>query len=107
MAANLIDFTGTDLGVTIAGEALPHRLFEFVLSYSNWTWVAVAVRGNLRGAGGRGSGRAVGTRRCPPGAAQRQSQPRRTSEGEQWARSGATLPRVLEHYGMRSSREGV
>ena len=38
-----IDFThGTDLGVTIAGEPLPHLLFEFVLSYSHWTWVAVA-----------------------------------------------------------------
>jgi hypothetical protein len=38
-----IDFThGTDLGVTIAGEAFPHLLFEFVLSYSHWTWVGVA-----------------------------------------------------------------
>jgi hypothetical protein len=38
-----IDFThGTDLGVTVAGEVLPHLLFEFVLSYSHWTWVAVA-----------------------------------------------------------------
>ena len=38
-----IDFThGTDLGVTIAGEALPHLRFEFVLSYSGWRWVAVA-----------------------------------------------------------------
>ena len=38
-----IDFThGTELGVTIAGEPFPHLLFEFVLSYSHWTWVAVA-----------------------------------------------------------------
>ena len=38
-----IDFThATDLGVTIAGEPLPHLLFEFVLSYSRWRWVAVA-----------------------------------------------------------------
>ena len=28
--------------MTIAGEPLPHLLFEFVLSYSHWTWVAVA-----------------------------------------------------------------
>jgi hypothetical protein len=38
-----IDFThATDLGVTIAGAALPHLLFEFVLSYSHWTWVTIA-----------------------------------------------------------------
>jgi hypothetical protein len=38
-----IDFThGTDLGVTIAGDPFPHLLFEFVLSYSHWTWVTVA-----------------------------------------------------------------
>ena len=38
-----IDFThATDLGVTIAGEPFPHLLFEFVLSYSHWTWVAIA-----------------------------------------------------------------
>ena len=39
-----IDFThASDLEVTIAGEAFPHLLFEFVLSYSGWTWVAVAL----------------------------------------------------------------
>ena len=38
-----IDFThATDLGVTIAGDPFPHLLFEFVLSYSHWTWVAIA-----------------------------------------------------------------
>ena len=38
-----IDFThATDLAVTIAGEPLPHLLFEFVLRYSGWTWVTVA-----------------------------------------------------------------
>jgi transposase len=38
-----IDFThGTDLGVTIAGDPFPHLLFEFVLTYSHWTWVGVA-----------------------------------------------------------------
>ena len=38
-----IDFThGTGFGVTIAGAPLPHLLFEFVLSYSGWLWVAVA-----------------------------------------------------------------
>ncbi len=38
-----IDFThGTDLGVTVDGDPFPHLLFEFVLSYSHWTWVAIA-----------------------------------------------------------------
>jgi hypothetical protein len=39
-----IDFTDcTELGVTIAGEALPHLLFLFTLSYSGWIWVCRAV----------------------------------------------------------------
>jgi hypothetical protein len=34
-----IDFRhATDLGVTIVGDPFPHLLFEFVLSYSHWTW---------------------------------------------------------------------
>jgi hypothetical protein len=38
-----IDFThATDLGVIVAGDPFPHLLFEFVLSYSHWTFVAVA-----------------------------------------------------------------
>ena len=44
-----IDFThATDLGVTIAGDPFPHLLFEFVLSYSHWTWVAIAFGKRLR-----------------------------------------------------------
>jgi hypothetical protein len=38
-----IDFTNAnELGVTIAGEAFEHLLFELVLSYSGWTWANVA-----------------------------------------------------------------
>lgn len=37
------DFTDcTELGVTIGGEAFEHLLFEFVLTYSSWTWVDLA-----------------------------------------------------------------
>lgn len=37
------DFTDArDLGVTISGETFEHLLFEFVLSYSGWTWSRVA-----------------------------------------------------------------
>jgi hypothetical protein len=38
-----IDFTdATELGVTIRGQLLEHLLFEYVLSYSTWTWVDLA-----------------------------------------------------------------
>jgi transposase len=37
------DFThATELGVTIAGALFPHLLFHFVLSFSGWTYVALA-----------------------------------------------------------------
>ncbi len=39
-----IDFThATELGVTIAGVLFPHLLFEFVLSFSGWRWVGLAL----------------------------------------------------------------
>ena len=69
-----IDFThATDLGVTIAGEPLPHLLFEFVLSYSHWTWVMVAFGETFEAlaAGVQGALWALGG--VPGGAAQRQS----------------------------------
>ncbi len=38
-----VDFThATELGVTIRGGLLEHLLFEFVLSFSGWTWVCLA-----------------------------------------------------------------
>jgi len=38
-----LDFTHCDdLGVTILGVAFPHLLFEYVLSFSTWTWVCLA-----------------------------------------------------------------
>jgi hypothetical protein len=37
------DFTDcAELGVTIGGQPFEHLLFEFVLSYSGWTWVDLA-----------------------------------------------------------------
>ena len=39
-----MDFTDcAALGVTIGGEALPHLLFVFALSYSGWLWACRAV----------------------------------------------------------------
>ena len=38
------DFTAaSDLGVTIRGVPFPHLLFEWVLSYSKWTYVGLAL----------------------------------------------------------------
>ena len=42
----LSDFTDAGaLGVTIAGESLPHRLYHFVLAYSGWEHAAVVLGG--------------------------------------------------------------
>ena len=42
----LSDFTdATELGVTIAGGAFPHRLFHFVMAYSGWEHAAVVLGG--------------------------------------------------------------
>jgi hypothetical protein len=42
----LSDFTDASaLGVTIAGVALPHRLYHFVLAYSGWEHAAVVLGG--------------------------------------------------------------
>ena len=39
-----LDFTDANgLGVTIQGEPFPHLLFEWVLSFSGWTYVALAA----------------------------------------------------------------
>ena len=101
-----IDFThGTDLGVTIAGEAFPHLLFEFVLSYSHWTWVAVAFGETFEAlvAGVQGAVWALGG---APDVLRSDNLSAATHELK--ASSGRDLtPRfraVLEHYGMRSSR---
>ena len=46
--AEAFDFTdASDLGVTIRGVALPHLLFEWVLSYSRWTYVSLALSETL------------------------------------------------------------
>ncbi len=101
-----IDFThATDLGVTIAGDPFPHLLFEFVLSYSHWTWVAVAFGETFEAlaAGVQGALWALGG---VPAVLRSDNLSAATHELK--ASSGRDLtPRfraVLEHYGMRSSR---
>lgn len=42
----LSDFTdATDLGVTVAGEPLPHRLYHFTLAHSRWQHAEVVLGG--------------------------------------------------------------
>ena len=101
-----IDFThATDLGVTVAGELLPHLLFEFVLSYSHWTWVTVAFGETFEAlvAGVQG---ALWTLGGAPDVLRSDNLSAATHELK--VSSGRDLtPRfraVLEHYGMRSSR---
>ncbi len=101
-----IDFThATDLGVTIAGEPLPHLLFEFVLSYSHWTWVAVAFGETFEAlaAGLQGALWALG---AVPSVLRSDNLSAATHELKQ--SNGRDLTRrfraVLDHYGLRSSR---
>ncbi|MGH7472406.1 MAG: IS21 family transposase [Candidatus Methylomirabilales bacterium] len=100
------DFThGKELGVTIRGELFDHLLFEFVLSFSGWTWACLAfsetfealsmgVQGALWELGG-----------CPEVA---RSDNLSAATHELKLTGGRTLTRryrdLLEHYGLRSSR---
>ena len=101
-----IDFThATDLGVTIAGETLPHLLFEFVLSYSHWTWVTIAFGETFEAlvAGVQGALWALGG---VPAILRSDNLSAATHELK--ASSGRDLTTrfraVLDHYALRSSR---
>src|SRR5215210_7929181 len=101
-----IDFThATELGVTIAGDPFPHLLFEFVLSYSHWTWVAIAFGETFEAlaAGVQGALWALGG---VPAVLRSDNLSAATHELK--ASGGRALtPRfraVLEHYGIQSSR---
>jgi len=101
-----IDFThATDLGVTVAGELLSHLLFEFVLSYSHWTWVAVAFGETFEAlvAGVQG---ALWTLGGAPAVLRSDNLSAATHELKA-SRGRDLTPRfraVLEHYGIQSSR---
>ena len=100
------DFThATELGVRVGGELLEHLLFEFVLSFSGWTWSAVAygetfealsmgVQGALWELGG-----------CPA-VLRSDNLSAATHELKRSGGRGLTTRyrELLEHYGMRSSR---
>jgi hypothetical protein len=100
-----IDFTHcNELEVSIAGEAFAHLLFEFVLSHSGWTWVAVAfgenfetlvmcVQGALWDLGG------------VPEVLRSDNLSAATHELREGGRGlNKRFRAVLDHYGLRSTR---
>jgi len=101
-----IDFThATDLGVTIAGEPLPHLLFEFVLSYSGWRWVAVAFGETFEAlvTGVQGALWALGG---VPAVLRSDNLSAATHELKRSGGRDLTVRfrAVLDHYGLQSSR---
>ena len=101
-----LDFTdASDLGVTIQGEGFPHLLFEWVLSFSGWTYVALAASETFEAlvAGLQG---AVWTLGAVPAVIRHDNLSAATHELK---RSGGRqlterFRGVLEHYDLRSSR---
>jgi Mu transposase-like protein len=101
-----IDFThASDLAITIAGEPFPHLLFEFVLRYSGWTWVAVALGETFEAltAGVQGAVWALGG---VPAVLRSDNLSAATHELKRSSGRDLTtrFRAVLEHYGVRSSR---
>lgn len=99
------DFTdATELGVTIAGQAFVHQLFEFVLAFSKWRWVCIAfsetfealvagLQGALWALGGvprvwRSDNLSAATHQLPGGGRE----------------LNARFAAVLTHYGAESTR---
>ncbi|HWW85260.1 MAG TPA: IS21 family transposase [Vicinamibacterales bacterium] len=101
-----IDFThATDLEVTIAGDPLPHLLFEFVLHYSGWTWVAIAFGETFEAlvAGVQGALWALGG---VPAVLRSDNLSAATHELKRSGGRDLTFRfrAVLDHYGLQSSR---
>jgi hypothetical protein len=101
-----LDFTdATDLGVTIQGEAFSHLLFEWVLSFSGWTYVALAASETFEALVSGLQG-AVWTLGAVPRVIRHDNLSAATHElkhsgGRQLT---ARFRGVLDHYGLRSSR---
>jgi hypothetical protein len=100
------DFThGTELGVTIAGELFVHLIFEFVLSFSGWTWVCLAFGETFEAlvAGLQGALWELGG---VPELARSDNLSAATHELKHSAgrELNERFRKVLDHYGMKSSR---
>ena len=100
------DFTdASDLGVTIRGAPFPHLLFEWVLSYSRWTYVALAVSETFEAlvAGLQG---ALWTLGAVPTVLRHDNLSAATHELKRSGGRQLTVrfQQVLDHYGLGSSR---
>ena len=101
-----LDFTdASGLGVTIQGEPFPHLLFEWVLSFSGWTYVALAASETFE-ALVAGLQAAMWTLGAVPAVVRHDNLSAATHELK---RSGGRqlterFRGVLDHYGLRSSR---
>jgi len=101
-----VDFThATDLGVTIAGKPLKHLLFQFVLSFSGWTWAMIAFGETFEAlvAGLQGALWALG------GVVAVLRSDNLSAATHELRRTGGRsltnrFRQVLEHYDLRSSR---
>lgn len=100
------DFTdATDLGISICGESFEHLLFEFVLSFSGWTWSGLSYSETFEALseGLQGALRELGG--CPEVA---RSDNLSAATHEIKLTGGRTLTAryraLLEHYGMESTR---
>lgn len=101
-----IDFTHCDgLGVTIGGEAFPHLLFEFVLSYSKWLWAGVAFAETFEALAGGVQGALWALGGVPQVL---RSDNLSAATHELRLTGGRTLTKrfraVLDHYDLRSTR---
>ena len=100
------DFTdASDLGVTIRGVPFPHLLFEWVLSYSKWTYVALAVSETFEAlvAGLQGALWMLG---AVPAVLRHDNLSAATHELKRSGGRQLTVrfQQVLDHYGLCSSR---
>ena len=100
------DFTdASDLGVTLGGVRFPHLLFEWVLSYSRWMYVGLALSETFE-ALVAGLQDALWTLEAVPAVLRHDNLSAATHE---LRRSGGRqltvrFRQVLDHYGLRSSR---
>ena len=100
------DFTdASDLGVTIRGVPFPHLLFEWVLSYSKWTYVGLAFSETFEAlvAGLQG---ALWTLGAAPAWLRHDNLSAATHELKRSGGRQLTVrfQQVLDHDGLRSSR---
>ena len=101
-----VDFTdATALGVTIQGEPFAHLWFEWVLSFSGWTYVALAASETFEAlvAGIQG---AVWTLGAVPTVLRHDNLSAATHELKRSGGRQLTVrfKGVLDHYGLQSSR---